>query len=423
MNRNTTFGTLSAILFLVLLLLVAKDAVSVIDHHQPNLLETKLMAAEIDSSQIDRQLIAANNRFGFKLFTNLLTQQPNQNVFVSPLSMAIALKMLQNGAEGQTLEAMRETLELSEFTDEQSDRNYQQLLLALQSLDSSVELSLANSLWVKQNIALKDRFIDLSQQYYQGQVSNLDFAQPEAKDRINSWVQQQTQGKIATIVDTLKPETTLFLINAIYFKGNWTSQFDPSLTKEQPFYATADNSQSQPMMTQSGDYRYLETEQFQAIRIPYGTEKLSLYVFLPSENSNLTEFSQQLTPQNWQQWISLMRSRQGNLAIPRFKLEYSIELNSTLAALGMGISMSDRADFSRMSDSSVKIDRIKHKTFIEVNESGTEAAGVTSGEIGITSFEPPTQPFTMTINRPFFCVIRDDVSETILFMGNIIDPG
>lgn len=422
MNRNAILGTFSAILFLVLFVLVARGQVSAIARNKLNPLEIKLMAAEIDSNETNRQLIVANNRFGFKLLTNLLAQKPNQNVFVSPLSITIALKMLQNGANGETLKAIKEVLELTELSDVQSDRSYQQLLKTLKSLDSEVQLSLANSLWVNQNIPLKDQFIDSSQKYYQGQVTNLDFTQSQAQDTINRWVEQQTQGKITAVVDALKPEDILFLINAIYFKGSWTNRFDSSLTTEQPFYSTANNSQPQPMMSQTGDYRYLETEQFQAVRLPYGSEKLSMYIFLPSENINLTGFSQQLTAANWQQWISLMRSRQGNLEIPQFKLEYGTNLNSALATLGMSISMGEQADFSRMSEASVKIDQIEHKTFIEVNEEGTEAAGVTSGQIGITSFEPPTQPFTMKVNRPFFCAIRDDVSGTILFMGNIIDP-
>jgi serine protease inhibitor len=212
----------------------------------------------------------------------------------------------------------------------------------------------------------------------------------------------------------------LFLINAIYFKGNWETPFDKSQTANKTFSLPDGSSKQHPMMSQKGIYGYYETDTFQAVSLPYGEEgALAMYIFLPNSHSNLATFLQQLTPENWNQWMQFLKFRRedGRIEIPRFKMEYEVELNSTLIALGMArIFDISKADFSPMTDDNVAVDSVKHKTFVEVNEEGTEAAAVTSMEV---SFGPA---FQMNVNRPFFCAIQDHTTGTILFMGTIVDP-
>jgi serpin B len=316
-------------------------------------------------------------------------------------------------------------LEFKQLEGQTIDASYAKLLTTLKTADSDVQVAIANSLWVNQNVTLKQQFVNNSQKFYQAEITNLDFANPTAKNVINKWVEQKTVNKIPQIVDSTSPEDALYLINAIYFKGNWTKQFDPNLTTQQPFYLQPNAPKPQAMMNQTGDYRYYANDQFQAIRLPYGKNaELGMYIFLPKETSNLQQFNQQLNIDNWQEWLSQMRSRQGTITLPRFKLEYETQLNDVLMSLGMKkIFTSSQADFSQMTDTSVALDSVKHKTVIEVNEEGTEATGVTSIGIRITSAIPKEpKPFTMNINRPFFFAIRDDVTETILFMGNVVDP-
>lgn len=215
----------------------------------------------------------------------------------------------------------------------------------------------------------------------------------------------------------------MFLINAIYFKGKWMNEFDKSQTADQPFTLADGRQKQHPMMSQRGDYRYTENQQFQAVSLPYGKGRTSLYVFLPKPNSNLADFQKTLTAENWQTWMKTFSKREGSIQLPRFKMEYEIQLKKSLSALGMGIAFDPlKADFSNLSETSTRIDEVKHKTFVEVNEEGTEAAAVTSIGIRATSAQMEVAPFSMTVDRPFFCAIRDNKTGEILFMGEIVNP-
>ncbi|MGK7934601.1 MAG: serpin family protein, partial [Xenococcaceae cyanobacterium] len=207
-----------------------------------------------------------------------------------------------------------------------------------------------------------------------------------------------------------------------YFKGNWAKQFDRNLTTVESFQISEHFSKPHPLMSQTGKYRYLENDRFQALSLSYEENQLSMYIFLPNERSDLATFADELTFENWQQWNEQFRLTEGAIKIPRFQLEYEVLLNQALTDLGMGIIFEDnQADFSAMTSQSVLIDRLKHKTFIEVNEEGGEVATTTTIGITTTSLNR-VQPFEMIVNRPFFFVINDNQTSTILFMGSVVDP-
>ncbi len=380
------------------------------------------LTAQSPNIPVDAKLVDANTKFGFKLFSEILKQDSKQNVFVSPTSVAIALSMAYNGASGETQQAMAKALELQGMSLQDINQANETLKASLENADPAIQLSIANSLWAKQGITFKPDFIQTNKQFYSAKVTELDFAKPDASSIINNWVKENTRGKINQIVGQLQPSDVLFLINAIYFKGNWTKQFDKSQTTEKPFYLSDGTQKKHPMMSQSGKYRYYENETFQAVTLPYGKGRLSLYVFLPRKNTNLDTFQQQLTLENWQQWINQFGMRQGSIQLPRFKFDYDIQLNSALKALGMESAFSAGANFSNMTSASVAIDEVKHKTFVEVNEEGTEAAAATSVGMVLTSVRVPQEPFQMIVDRPFFCAIRDNQSGTVLFMGSIKEP-
>ncbi len=390
--------------------------------HLPKTSEALAITPPTSQMAVDDRLIEANTKFGFKLFNSLRKQEPNKNIFISPTSVAIALSMTYNGASGETKQEMAKTLELLGMTSTDINKANQSLQKSLETADPDVKLSMANSLWARQNFIFKPEFIQTNQQFYQAQVTSLDFANPQSPRLINNWVSQKTQGKINQIVEEINADQVLFLINAIYFKGNWTTSFDASRTANKPFYLEEGGSKPHPMMSQQGFYRYYENDRFQAVSLPYGKEgRLSMYLFLPNSQSSLADFSNQLTPENWNQWMQGFRGRDGHIEVPRFKLEYEVELNKTLKALGMeAVFDRSKADFSQMTSDQVFVDAVKHKTFVEVNEAGTEAAAVTS--VGIRATSLPLAPFQMTIDRPFFCVIRDNQTGTVLFMGSIVDP-
>lgn len=372
---------------------------------------------------VSPKLLNANTRFGFKLFSAVAKQDAGKNVFISPSSVAIALAMAYNGANGDTQQAMARAMELQGMSLQELNQANATLKTLLANPDPDVQLAIANSLWTRQGISFKPEFLQRNRQFYQAKVSELDFGNPRSVTTINTWVSQNTRGKIDTIIDSIDPNDVMFLINAIYFKGNWSRKFDPQKTSLQPFYLPNNQQKKHPMMAQGGEYRYYETSQFQAVRLPYGTkQRVSFYVFLPQSSSSLADFQKNLTAENWEQWMTQFRQRQGSIQIPRFKLEYDVQLKSALSQLGMAEAFSSRANFSGLSPVPTKIDEVKHKTFVEVNEAGTEAAAVTSIGIRATSARPVEEPFRMVVDRPFFCAIRDDQTGTILFMGAIANP-
>ena len=391
------------------------------------LAESQVLQSELPVSDkaasIDPKLVSANTKFGFNLFSKLLIQDNNKNIFFSPSSIALALAMTYNGASGDTRSAMAKALELQGMNLQQINSSYAKLKASLENPDSQVTLNIANSLWADKNASLKPDFIQNNQDFYQAKVTNLDFTDTGAPSIINNWVKENTQGKIEKIVEKIDRDRVLFLLNAIYFKGSWTKEFEPEQTAQLPFYLASGEEKQHPMMSQSGEYKYYETEQFQAVSLPYGENgRVSFYVFLPKENSNLKSFHENLNAANWEKWISQFARRDGFVRLPRFKMDYEATLNNSLSALGMEEAFSDNANFSEMGNN-LKISEVKHKTFVEVNEEGTEAAATTSVGIQVTSAKIPSQqPFQMIVNRPFFCAIRDNQTQSILFMGSIVEP-
>ena len=378
----------------------------------------------VDPSVAGR-LTAANTRFGFKLYREILKQSGDRNVFVSGSSVGLALAMAYNGAAGQTQQGMARALELQGLSLDDLNRANAALKTALENPDPKVQLKIANSLWGKKGVDFKPEFIERNKTFYAAEVAALDFASPSAPATINSWVSNNTAGKIDKIVDQIDGSSILFLINAIYFKGQWTEAFAKARTAEQPFRSGAGKQKPHPMMSQSGKYNYYESDKFQAVSLPYGGKRVSMYIFLPAEGSRLAEFHNQLTAENWQAWMSSFRQTDGDIMVPRFKVEYEVDLNDALKALGMTEAFdADRADFSGMLQTYQRafISKVKHKTFAEVNEEGTEAAAVTSVEMRATSLQTPRKRFQMVIDRPFFCAIRDNQTGTVLFMGSITDP-
>jgi serine protease inhibitor len=375
----------------------------------------------------DERLVAADTRFAFKLFAELLREEAGKNVFVSPSSIAFALGMTYNGAVGQTQEAMAKALELEGLTLDEVNQANAALKAILKNPDPQVELSIANSLWARQGIEFKPAFMEANLESYGAQVTTLDFAAPGAARTINDWVSEETRGKIKQIVpEPVDAAAILFLINAVYFKGTWTDPFDKARTLDHPFTLLDGSEKTVPMMSQSGEYPYLETEDFQAISLPYGQKRVSMYVLLPSKASSLKNLCQELTAENWDEWTHKLATREGTIKLPRFRTECDFTLNDALKALGMEVAFDpNQADFGAMCPTPpiVYINQVKHKTFVEVNEEGTEAAAATS--IGMAGAAAPSEtrpPFEMIVDRPFFCAIRDRATGTVLFMGAIVAP-
>ncbi len=387
-------------------------------------------AAEItglprDLTGLEEELIQADNAFGLKLFQEIHAQEDGgKNIFISPLSVAMALGMTYNGAAGTTQEAMQETLELQGLTIDEVNESYRSLIELLRGLDPSVEFLLANSIWYRDVFPVLQDFIDVNRDYFDAEVTPLDFSDPSAAPTINQWVNDKTNGRITEIVDDPIPIfVVMYLINAIYFKGDWTVQFDPELTADRSFYLADGGTKLVPMMTYPEP---IAVRQFAdggatAIDLPYGGKAFSMTIVMPPYGGGTIEaLIGSLDAERWAEIIDGLSSAESNVVMPKFTLEYDIELNDVLKALGMEIAFDElNADFSNMYPPPLQvfISKVKHKTFVDVNEEGTEAAAVTSVEIGLTSLPP-----TVYVDRPFVFAIRERFSGTILFVGRIMDP-
>jgi serine protease inhibitor len=368
-------------------------------------------------------VVDANTRFSFKLFNQIYQQQENQNIVISPASISAALSMTYNGAKGETQEAIANTLELSGISLEDINQGNLELKQSLETTDEKITLNIANSLWLDQSTSFLPDFIQRVAESYKAELTQLDFSDPNSAAEVNNWVTDKTNNKIDKIVDRIEPNQILFLINAVYFKAPWRTPFSEAATEAAPFTLLDGSTKQHPLMNHSGDYGYFETNTLQAIHLPYGEGRWGFYVFLPKTGMTLASFYETLTAENWEEWMKELRYNYvpGSITLPRFTLEYDIALNDTLKALGMEMAFDpQQSDFSGMTETPATISQVKHKTFIEVNEEGTEAAAVTSVGIVATSVPPP--PFSMVVDRPFFCAIRDNETGTILFMGSIVDP-
>jgi serine protease inhibitor len=374
---------------------------------------------------MNTKIVSANTHFAFKLFTELTKSNIEQNVFISPTSVALALAMMYNGARGETARAITRTLELGEIGLDALNRANAALIESLHALDPHIALMIANSLWAQQGVSFAPDFLKSNQEFYHAELATLDFGAANAVATINDWVKRNTASKIETIIDRIDRSTIMFLINAIYFKGRWTKPFDPRRSREMPFTLSGGHQKQLLMMAQTGKFDYYAIQGFQAISLPYGAGRASMYIFLPEQRSSLRAFRRELTHKSWDTWLRHFRPAEGTIVLPRFKLAYEATLNDPLKALGMAIAFDQRrADFSGMiadGKPSANIDQVKHKTFVEVNEEGTEAAAVTS--IGmIRTTMAPQRNFSMIVDRPFFCAIRDNQTGALLFMGTITDP-
>jgi serpin B len=368
-----------------------------------------------------KAVVGANNGFGFRLFAELLRKDPQRNTFISPTSIALALEMTYNGATGATKAAMARTLGVGGASLDQVNEAALNLQTLLRNADPSVDLAIANSLWGNKQVKFKQDFLDRNQRFYGAKLTSLDFASPEAVKTINGWVSDNTRGKIPKIINGIPPDMILYLIDAVYFKGDWQDKFDKAETKDKPFHLASGTTVQHPLMHRTGRYPYLRGKGFEAVALPYGKGKLSMYVFLPDKTSSIEAFLAGLTNAGWEKWMTGFSNDEGSVSIPRFRSEYGVLLNGALQALGMSPAFA--GGFGGMGSDDWFISEVNHKTYVNMDEEGTEAAAAT--EVGIeegTIAPSPRQPFNFVADRPFFYSIREADTGAVLFMGVLYDP-
>ena len=369
-------------------------------------------------------LIAADNAFAFRLLNRIAANEAAPNLFISPLSVGMALGMAYNGAAGGTQEAMAATLGLQGLSLDEVNAGYQSVIDLLRGLDPTVEFTIANSVWHRLEITLAPAFLERTATYFDATVQGLDFGSPSAAETINAWVSDETRGRIDEIVTPPIPEETIaYLVNAIYFKGDWTYQFERDRTSDGPFLRPDGGTSTVPLMRSSEPIplRLAYDGEVTIGDLAYGGGAYRMTIVMPQDPADLDDLVAGLTQSQWNGWIAALDSVDLDVVLPKFTVEYDRDLADDLAALGMEVAFCDNplADFTAMyPQGGACISAVKHKTFVEVNEEGTEAAAVTSVEVGVTSAPP-----MFIVDRPFLFAIREALSGTILFMGKITDPG
>ncbi|WP_338470728.1 serpin family protein [Niallia sp. XMNu-256] len=375
-----------------------------------------------DGQQDYEKITEANNKLGFTWFPEA-GPNPDGNIFISPTSLFMALSMVYNGADGTTKDEIAKVLQVEEMEPNELNSANASFMNLLHNRSNQIQLHVANSIWLNENYHFQPEFARNNQDYYHAEIEEIDIYDSQSPKMINDWVKDQTNGKIEQLVDSpLDPDLVTILINAIYFKGDWKYKFDESQTEDRPFYLADGTIKNTPLMSVHEKLAYMENEDFQAVSLPYGeNQEMSMKIFLPK--NGLEPFNSILTDENWQEWNSQFEVKEGTVLLPKFQLEYEASLKETLKKLGMTTAFTKGANFSKMiqEDDPLWISKVKQKTYIDVNERGTEAAAATSVEIVTESFQMDG-PFYMEVNRPFFFAIAENESDTILFMGSITNP-
>ena len=389
--------------------------------------EESIETNEFKDIQLDEksaQIVEADNEFGFELFQSIFASEIEyENIMVSPLSVSLALAMTYNGADGDTKTAMEETLKLYGLPPEEINTSYQTLVNALKSLDEKVILKIANAIYYSDSFSVEQDFISTNENYYDAEVSALDFNSSNAVKTINNWVADKTNDKIKTILEEISPDQVMFLLNAIYFKGIWQSEFEKSDTEEKDFYLEDGSTVQTDFMQQNNSVNYLNNDLFSAIELPYGQGNYNMYVFLPQTDKSLEDITNNLSNNNWATWQESFNEANVDIEFPKFKYEYEIKLNDVLSDMGMEVAFLPLdADFSGINKNrDLYIDYVKHKSFIEVNEEGTEAAAVTIVAIADYAADPESS-ISFNVNRPFLFAITEKSTGAILFIGTVKNP-
>jgi serpin B len=356
------------------------------------------------------------------MFRQINSVVGEKNLFISPLSISLCLAMTYNGADGETRSEMQNTLGFPDYSTDEINTYFQKLSTTLVGIDSRVIFDIANSIWYRKGFYVLPEFINVNRTFYNAEVDSLDFNSVDAVPTINNWVAEKTHDKIDKVLESIDPDQVMFLINAIYFKGQWRYEFDKSNTHNEIFHLSSAEQISTPTMHQETTLGYFCNEQMRAVDMPYGQGNFSMMVLLPNEGFQPDDIIRELTPENWTSWTAGLHETDVEISFPRFKFKFDRELNSDLINLGMIKAFSpNEADFTKINPAgNLYIGFVKHFTFVEVNEQGTEAAAVTVTGMETTSAGGGATNFV--VDRPFVFVIRETTTNTIIFIGKMVNP-
>ena len=381
-----------------------------------------LTPKKIELSAKGAEVIAVNNAFGIALFTGTAAEE-SENLMVSPLSASTALCMLLNGCGGNTFTQIKEMLGYPEtMSIAEINEAYRVLVGQLLNADPKVNLALANAIFYRSGFNVKQTFLNIMQSEFEARIEGLDFSSPSALTTINKWASDNTNGKINKVLDEISGDAVMFLMNALYFKGDWTYKFDPALTDDRQFLLDNGTSADVPTMNGEVGSKCAYGDGYKAIELPYGRTNFTMVIIVP--DTTLSGFYNGFTDETWAYLTSTLDGylEYGSVevSLPKFKFSYEKCLNDQLKAMGMLDAFNPSlADLSGIADASIYVNFVKQNTFVDVNEEGTEAAAVTTIGIDATSMPEPT---IFIVDKPFVFAIRERTTNTLMFIGQVTDP-
>ncbi len=384
--------------------------------------ENRTEYEDIDLSAKQQQIANSGNVFSLGLLQKVCESELDANIMISPLSVDYALAMTANGAKNNTLDEMLAALDFSDYEMAEFNGYFSYLMGELVELDNQVELSIANSIWYREDWTFLQSFFDVNQEYYNAYIKSLDFSSSDAVPTINNWVAENTNNKITEIIDVIPSEAVMYLINTVYFYGTWQYEFDKSKTQEQSFYLEDGSVIQVDMMQMEADLKIYNGADYAAVELPYGQGNFVMDVILPSYESDVSNFVNSLSSDAWNALTQGLYENAVVFKMPKFKFEYEKELITSLQEMGMVDLFTGAADLTGMdSNGGLFVSKVKHKTYIDVDEDGTEAAAVTAVEVNYTAVDP-NAPIYVTLDRPFVFVIREKSTGVILFEGVVKNP-
>ena len=363
------------------------------------------------------EFVEKGNTFAFK-FLEKIDVATSCDYIVSPISMQFLLGMILNGTDGDTKEEIASVLGYGEEDVEAVNEYCLSMLQQLPELDNKIMLSLANALFVNQDYRLKDSYVGEMKHFYEAEVSHLDFgASNESAAKINQWASDHTQGMVDNVIEVTSDDMLVYLLNTLYFRGTWVTKFDASLTVRAGFTMEGGKSSEVMMMNQAGSFSYVEADEYQAVRLPYGNGAFSMTVLLPKSGYMVSDVAAALKKTSWKALVESMRISEVNLGLPKFETKYGIVLNDILCAMGMPFAFDDvRADFSKMSEYGLCLSYVRQDAAIKVNEDGTEVAAVSSAGV-FTTDAGPSERVVVYADHPFLYVISEASTDAVLFAG------
>lgn len=382
-----------------------------------------------NNPEVKMPVYQSNNLFAFDLF-NALDIKENENFVFSPFSISSALAMTYAGARGETADQMSQTLHFSK-DQEQFHANFSDWLSALEQEGANDQvIKIANSLWAQQDHPFHNDFFELIEKYYNSSLYKVDYKvdRESARNQINQWVENETNAIIKDLIQpgVLNEDTRLVLVNAIYFLSEWKIAFDPKSTRQDEFFTAIDNQTEEvPFMYMKDTLNYYENEKFQVLEMNYANDDFSMIVILPSQGNEIQDILN--TPdvsKTIMQSMDSLTMQEVQVFLPSFKSRSKLDIEDVLQRMGMTLAFSNKADFSAMTpENDLKIDKVIHEAFIDVNEEGTEAAASTAVVmIRKTSIRDDKPANIFKANRPFLYMVKENKNNSILFMGQMNNP-